>query len=221
MSKLTIIDYVNKRVNEQYDFLKEQNERIQNMYSDFNDLLEYKKVIEVSKEMLQTDEFYQMRHRLDSISEGRPSHSQNFDPEGSRMLMNDSFISEGSADVVIGSGVKVGRVVGTCMNEDLLKLKRLLFRATRGNALVISKNEGDIETFDHKKIPKSIFIIVFQEGAMLRNKIETIANNFSKNRYKLPKTDLNIKLDKITERVNQTRELIVLTIAGLQKYLES
>jgi len=102
-----------------------------------------------------------------------------------------------------------------------LRLKRLLFRSTRGNALVLTRNEDGIETYDKKKIPKSVFIVIFQEGAELRSKIETIAHNFSKNKYKLPRTELNTKLNKIIDRIEQTRQLIVMTIVGMQKYLES
>ena len=66
-----------------------------------------------------------------------------------------------------------------------------------------------------------MFIIIFQEGTEMRTKIETIAHNFTKNRYKIPKTDLKTKLLRIDSRIEQTRQLIVMTIVGLQKYLES
>lgn len=107
------------------------------------------------------------------------------------------------------------------MNQDLLRLKRLLFRATRGNALILTKNEEGIETYDKKIIPKSVFIVVFQEGIEMRKKIETISGNFSKNKYRLPKGDMESKLQKIIDRIEQTRQLIVMTIVGLEKYLLS
>ena len=113
MSRLTIIDHVSKRVDEQYNFLKQQNHHIENMYSDYNDLIEYKKVIEVSKTMLDDNEMRNISDRLDSLyNSDRNSKSVN-DQEDMRMLMNDSFMSETSSEVFSGSGVKVGRIVGT------------------------------------------------------------------------------------------------------------
>ena len=75
--------------------------------------------------------------------------------------------------------------------------------------------------FKNKSLPKSIFIIVFQEGKELRHKIETIATNFSKNLYVIPSKNVNTKLDKIQGRINQTKQLIKLTISNLNKYLEN
>lgn len=107
------------------------------------------------------------------------------------------------------------------MNSELLRLKRLLFRTTRGNALVLNQSEGGIETFDKKKLDKSVFIVFFQDGTKMRDKIETIVNNFSKNKFRLPKREFDTKLTKLEERIEQTRQLIVITVAGIQKYLES
>lgn len=114
MSKQTIIDSVSKTVGEKYSFLKEQNERIEGMYTDYNDLLEYRKVIEVSKEMLEGSEFQAIRERIDSMSV--MSERDSYDIEEVKRLMNDSIMSEISNDQDKGAGVRVGKVVGTCMN---------------------------------------------------------------------------------------------------------
>ena len=54
------------------------------------------------------------------------------------------------------------------MNKDLLRLKQLIFRATRGNALIINKNEDKVRGFNKNVFAKSVFIIIFQEGSSLR-----------------------------------------------------
>ena len=107
------------------------------------------------------------------------------------------------------------------MNSDLLRLKRLLFRTTRGNASVLNHSKGGIETFDKKTLDKSVFIVFFQDGTKMRDKIETIVQNFSKNTFRLPKREYNSKLTKLEDRIEQTRQLIVLTVAGIQKYLDN
>ena len=99
MSKLTIIDHVSKLVDEQYNFLKLQNQYIENMHNDYNDLIEYKEVIEVSKNMLEGDQLRYIHERLDTLYNSERSSKNSNDPEEMRMLMNDSFISETSSEV--------------------------------------------------------------------------------------------------------------------------
>lgn len=223
MSKFTILDHVAKQVYDQYNFIQKQTEHINSMYSDYNDLVEYRKVIEVTQELLEDEEFIELRSRLCSLSERSPRDS---DPEESKGLLSKriSSLSDIHSDAhhdVDDGNVTMGRIVGTCMNTDLLRLKRLLFRATRGNALVLTKSEGDIETFDKKRIPKSVFIVMFQEGEGLRRKIDTVTNNFTKHNYHLPNKGLNKKLDKLNTKIEETRQMIVMTVVGIEKYLSS
>lgn len=229
MSKLTIIDHIDKVVKQQYNFLVEQTERIENMYNDYNDLLEYKKVIEVSGDLLHGGELRRLRRRLSSQSEREIPDSEE---RKSLMLryMNSECESEaiqqdeqdGASDASAAfDTVSTGRVVGTCNNNDIMRLKCLIFRSTRGNALVLTRHEVGIETFDKKKLDKSVFIIIFQEGPQLRQKIETIAANFSKNKYILPQGNMDSKLRKINDRIEQTHQLISMTSLGLEKYLIS
>jgi uncharacterized protein (DUF2344 family) len=209
-------------VEQQYKFLKEQNERIESMYSDYNDLLEYKQVLEASQVMLDTEEFREMRHRLSS-SFSESSHFNGYESEEAKRLIEvpepSEMESEHHSDEK--DEVTVGRVVGTCHNDDVLRLERLMFRATRGNALVVTRNTGGIKTFDKKVIPRSVFVVIFQEGEQLRAKIENIAKSFSKNKYVLPKSNLRSKIEKLKDRIEQTRQLIVMSIVGIEKYLTS
>ena len=220
MSKFTILDKIKNNVEQQYKFLKEQNERIESMYSDYNDLLEYKQVMEASQVMLDREEFKEMHHRLSSSSN---DFQNGYESEEVRRLMDVPEPSEVESEHAHNEddGVVVGRVVGTCHNDELLRLERLLFRATRGNALVVTRNTGGIKTFDKKIIPRSVFIVIFQEGEQLRSKIENIAKTFSKNKYSLPKNNLRAKIDKIKDRIEQTRQLIVMSLVGIEKYLVS
>jgi len=74
MSKFTIIDYVKKTVEQQHKFLEEQNERIESMYTDYNDLLEYRQVTLASKELMERDEVREIRERIGSVSEMSIAH---------------------------------------------------------------------------------------------------------------------------------------------------
>lgn len=182
LSKLTIVDNIYKEINQKYDFLKEQTIRIESMCQDFDDLVEYHKVIETSQQMLSGELFKDIRDRIEVMSErDHLSERQSIDHEEAKnLILSNAHLSESSFEIHNDDNVNVGKVIGTCMNKDLLRLKQLIFRATRGNALVINKNEGNVAGFKKKPLAKSVFIVIFQEGSSLRKKIENVALNFSK-----------------------------------------
>ena len=82
--------------------------------------------------------------------------------------------------------VFITHIAGTIEVEEKVRLKKLLFRATRGKALTFFKdfevNAGDIAK--HKS--KTVYIIVFQDGRQLRDKIVRICDSFMGQRFDLP-----------------------------------
>ena len=215
LSKLTIVDQINKEVNQKYDFLTEQTVRIESMCQDYDDLVEYHKVIESIQNMVSGELFKEVWGRIESMSErDNQSEIQSVDHEEAKQMIERN-VSECSSERDY-EGVNVGKVVGTWMNKDLLRLKQLVFRSTRGNALVISKNEDGVKGFKKKILQKSIFIVIFQEGNALRHKIEAVALNFSKTLFKIPNRNVIIKLNKIQGKIDQTKQLIKLSISNLK-----
>lgn len=82
--------------------------------------------------------------------------------------------------------VFISHIAGTIEVDEKSRLKKLLFRATRGKALTFFKdfevNAGDIAK--HKT--KTVYIVVFQEGRQLREKIVRICDSFMGQRFDLP-----------------------------------
>jgi hypothetical protein len=71
-------------------------------------------------------------------------------------------------------GVKITHLAGTIDIEEKDRLKKLLFRATRGKALTFFQDiRGlpDRDVVGTKIKDKAVYVVVFQEGAMLRSKI--------------------------------------------------
>ena len=64
-------------------------------------------------------------------------------------------------------------------------MKKLLFRATRGKALTYFSDfdvKGTLGEIQHK----SVYIIVFQDGRMIRERIIRICDSFMGQRFDLP-----------------------------------
>lgn len=98
VSKFSIIDNVRKTVEQQYQFLKEQNVRIEGMYSDYNDLLEYKQVMEASRDLLEGEQYQEIRGRLSSSISER-DFGADYEPEEIKRLMNVPAPSEANSEL--------------------------------------------------------------------------------------------------------------------------
>jgi hypothetical protein len=63
--------------------------------------------------------------------------------------------------------------------EDITRLQRLIFRSTKGKSYLF-KQEFDDELYEasEKRVSKSVYIIVYWEGAHIKNKIERICDSF-------------------------------------------
>ena len=71
-------------------------------------------------------------------------------------------------------GVKITHLAGTIDVEEKDRLKKLLFRATRGKALTFFqdiKGQAQKNVIGTKIKDKAVYVVVFQDGAMLRSKI--------------------------------------------------
>ena len=60
-----------------------------------------------------------------------------------------------------------------------MRFKRLLFRASRGKVLSYFEDiDGELKDFSGKTLDKCVYILVFEEGTHLREKITKICDSF-------------------------------------------
>ena len=75
--------------------------------------------------------------------------------------------------------IMIAHVAGTIEVDERPRLKKLLFRATRGKALTFFE-DFELPTKDasgrHKT--KAVYIVVFQEGRQIRDRIVRICDSF-------------------------------------------
>lgn len=160
MSNDNLIKAMEKRVDGYYDFLNEQSDRLKDMRENYSYLNEYVNAIKSSQSMLRRAG--QPRNRSISI-EGKQR-----DEEG-KEAVSDS-----------GRAIGVSHLVGTINTTEKDRLRRIVFRASRGNALIEFK-DMDKAVVNSENIPehKTVYIIVFQEGEELRNKLTGVCDSFS------------------------------------------
>lgn len=61
-----------------------------------------------------------------------------------------------------GNEVRVGHIAGTIGQDEQMRFKKLIFRATRGNALTYFQDlKNPIEDYYGKKHEKTVYVVVF------------------------------------------------------------
>ncbi|XP_052201577.1 V-type proton ATPase subunit a3-like [Diospyros lotus] len=146
------------------------NEKLQRGY---NELLEYKLVLQKVGEFFysaQSNAAVQQREY-----EGCHLGEGSID---SPLLMEQEMLTEPSKQI------KLGYVSGLVPREKSMAFERILFRATRGNVFLKQAVVEDpvVDPVSRAKVEKNVFV-VFYSGERARNKILKICDAFGANRY--------------------------------------
>lgn len=78
--------------------------------------------------------------------------------------------------------INIQHVAGVVEQTEIDRLKRLIFRSTKGKSYIYTQRYNDPTAL--KK--RSVYIIVFWDGEHIRDRIQKICDSFSGQRYELP-----------------------------------
>jgi V-type H+-transporting ATPase subunit a len=82
------------------------------------------------------------------------------------------------------AGMTFSYIAGLIPKEECMRFKRLLFRRTRGNVVTVLHDlEVPIETFDKKKVDKTLYVVIFRESDVLRQGVTRVCEAFSADMY--------------------------------------
>ena len=71
-------------------------------------------------------------------------------------------------------------IAGTIAREDGERFRKMIFRRTRGNTLCIIKDlTNPIQDYYGTNIYKSMYVLVYKEGNIIRNMLNKVCDSFS------------------------------------------
>lgn len=146
-------------------FVIDQIDHLKKIQDDFNHLIQYKNVLS----------------KAASILGGRVENDESISLDMSKesVSVHESLVN--------AKEITIGHIAGTILREEQERFNRLIFRATRGNAIVCFKEfTKPICDYVGKKYFKSAYVIIFQEGEFVRDKIIRICDSFTGERYEIP-----------------------------------
>jgi V-type H+-transporting ATPase subunit a len=191
----------------------EQTERLKEMYESFMTMLDYEKVLETVKKILPKLQTGQLRQSMHGGAHEIEKGSAN----GS---LNGKGKEEEKVPLIDGD-VFIAHIAGTIEVSEKDRLKKLLFRATRGKALTIFEDyipQGQVD--DQKPKSKTVYTIVFQEGRQIREKITRICDSFMGQRFDLPPFGaIQSKIEDIKRNIAESKQLTENSRKYLKNYL--
>lgn len=143
------------------------------------------------------------------------SHGSQGPNAGDNEAINTDYVPEAEA-----RPINISHILGTIPTSEKDRMKRLIFRLSRGNALVYFKDIKDsfvnpegITEF------KTVFFVVFQEGEALLNKLKTACTSFNSRVFDLPEGDFDTIIKDTEKKIYETSSTIDLTHREMKNYL--
>ena len=169
-----LFEEVEKKVSERERFVTEQSERLKEIEESFNTLVDYQQVL-VRAQKLQ-------------ITGNVPNLGA--DQEGGNINASNPDFREESKNLLISHQereLSFAHIAGTIDSTEKLRMKKLLFRATKGTTLVVfSDFEEPQRDSLGKSIIKSAYYVTFQDVEHIRNRVMRIVESFNGQRFEIP-----------------------------------
>ncbi|KAK4437730.1 V-type proton ATPase subunit a3 [Sesamum alatum] len=183
--------------------LVEINANGEKLQRSYNELAEYKLVLQKAGEFFNS-----------ALSSAEAHHREYTSNQGGESL-ETPLLSEQETLADPSKQVKLGFITGLVPRDKSMAFERILFRATRGNVFLkqATVDEPVIDPVSGEKVEKNVFVVFFS-GERAKNKILKICEAFGANRYAFTE-DLSKQSQMITEVSGRLSELQTTIDAGL------
>lgn len=105
-------------------------------------------------------------------------------------------------------------IAGTIKRDEMERMKRMLFRNTRGQALTYFK------TFMQDEVEKVAYLVVFNASGGNKDRVQKICDSFMGKRFEIPDmNDLQAKKIEMVTKITKSRNLYNMSVDQLKDYL--
>ena len=169
------------------------------MKEEMNHLIEYYTVLKKAGQMIFGEEIQQDKKNFFG------SNQKADDPEGNllkeRRRGNHSDSGDNSDDYLFGqdsgyqrrsnndmqTGISIAYMSGTINHTEQRQFEKLMFRASRGKVLTRFHDQSfTIKDYDGLEKTKTVYVLVYQEGAQMKEKVTRVCQSFQGKIFTLP-----------------------------------
>lgn len=185
-----LFEEIQREISNQEAFIITQSQQLKEAESTLHDLMDCIQVMRTANEMLPGVEqrFQQIHGQQGPDIEGGNQQQQ---------LLQESVSSNFS------------KIAGVIESTEVERLKRLVFRATKGKSFVFTQDFFDQANGQQvARATRSVYIIMYWDGDLVRDKIQRICDSFTGNRYELPDmSQMQSEIARVTQRIEDARNV--------------
>ena len=213
----TYFDFVENEVDENNKKLKDLINSYKSIDAELSLLLEKKSVFDKSSELIfsQLNTYKIQKKPSFGMGIGEEPQIQNIlnqkQNANNALLLDDYDVSE------------LNFISGVIKAEDEMRMKRMVFRASRGRALPTFFDLTVEDKLTQQKIEKKIFTIFVQGGAenYLGKKIIQICDIFGASRFTIPKKeDLQNEINNIQQEIYEKKEYLKTVETSIKEFFK-
>lgn len=116
---------------------------------------------------------------------------------------------DGEEGALMGNGMEsnLTKIAGVVEKTEVERLRRLIFRATRGKSIMFVQDCAEDE--DLGTAPRrSVYIIMYWDGQAIKDRIEKICDSFSGERFELPDGDIGPEIERVKNSIKDARSVL-------------
>jgi len=190
-----LLDEIMKEIHQQDKFITEQNMRLKESETSLMSVKDCYQVLRVAQKMIP-----QLNQHVAGDLES--SSRNNLDE---KPLIDNKLIN-------------IERVAGVVDSEEVIRFRKLIFRATKGKSFMFTEQYSDSDAPDGKT--RSVYIITYYDGAHIRDKIQRICDSFSGQRFNLPEMNqLGEQIQRMADSIKNQRNVFDRTRQQLRQQL--
>ena len=155
-----LLDEIMKDINKEEKFAQEQSMRLRESEVALQNVRDCYHVLRVAQKMIPQLN----QHVRGDMEQGSGNMDQ-------KPLIDNKLIS-------------IERVAGVVESEEVVRFRKLIFRATKGKSFMYTEQFTDSDHPENKA--RVVYIITYYDGAHIRDKIQRICDSFSGQRFNLP-----------------------------------
>lgn len=199
----SFFDHIETRVKELAQFTNESQETYEQIKQSYISLILMREVLKMVREQYK-----------DARANERAFDEESKDSKKERLLGDDHGSPFGS--------ISTTNIAGVIDKHEVVKLRRFLFRVTRGKAMCITRDiDPKLLKDEGIRTPKAMYLIIFQSGDFINEKIKNICDSFLGESVELPsKEKFNDKISDISYKITTSKEVLEKTNAQRKKYYE-
>jgi vacuolar-type H+-ATPase subunit I/STV1 len=185
------LEEIQKEINDQERFIREQNQKVAQAEKHYNNVKDKLEVLKVAEGIIPT---------ITEQMGGERDIEMEMDSEA-YPLVEENMSGLGA--------INIRQVAGVIEQEELPRLRKLIFRGTKGKSYIYTQTIEAPEGQEEEGKSRAVYIIVYWSGNHIRDKLYRICDSFTGARFDIPSlNDMRNEIQRTNAQIQEARNVL-------------